>query len=300
MELLILGSSGGAPTKYRNCTSFVLKNEAYGIMFDCAEGTQRQLIRASYKLSKIKYIFISHLHQDHIAGLVPLLSTKSMFNIPGSITIIGPKGLEEYINFNLKISGSRLGFDLEVLEASNGKIFKQDMFNVTTYELNHRVDCFGFRVSFKDKPGNIDLKKAESFGLSQGPILGELQKKGEVETENGIVKLSDIASDPVKGKIFTFISDTYLCDNLFKLAENADMLYIESTFQKEFEDRARDRMHLTSYMCGEVAKESGVKALVLSHFSASYIRYEKFRDDAKELFKGKIYLAYDLESYPIE
>ncbi|NOR45135.1 MAG: MBL fold metallo-hydrolase, partial [Candidatus Delongbacteria bacterium] len=100
MKLLVLGSSGGAPTKKRNCTSFVLKLESYGIMLDCSEGTQRQLLLAGYKVSKIRYIFISHLHFDHVAGLIPMLSTKSMFGIEGKVTIVGPKGIKKFIEIN--------------------------------------------------------------------------------------------------------------------------------------------------------------------------------------------------------
>ncbi|MBN1971406.1 MAG: ribonuclease Z [Candidatus Delongbacteria bacterium] len=300
MEVIVLGSSGGAPSRYRNCTSLILNTDSYGIMFDCAEGTQRQLLKASYKLSRIHYIFISHMHQDHIGGLVPMLSTKSMFNIPGKVVIIGPAKIKEYLEFNFNITQSRLGFEVEFFEAENNSLFTFKDFSVTTYLLNHRMSSYGFRVVFNDKPGNIDLEKAASFGLTPSPLLGQLQKVGSIELDGRIVTMDDIASPPTKGKTFTYIGDTYLCDNIYEASQDADMLYIESTFQKENDDRAADRMHLTSYMCGEIAYKANVKSLVLSHFSASYNRFEKFREDAQELFKGKIYLAFDLDSYPVQ
>ena len=302
MKILTLGSSGGAPTKRRNCSSFILHTETYSIMFDCGEGTQRQLLKAGFKLSKIKYIFISHMHSDHVAGLMPMLATKSMFNIPGDITIIGPKELNDYIKYNLNITNSNLGYSYKFIELNDGleNNFKNDKFSFKTNILNHRIDSFGFRLKFEDRPGNLIKEKLDEYGIKEGPICGDLQRGKTVVTESGEkVSLSDVAGPKKIGKTFTYIPDTYLCENINLLAKDSDLLYIESTFQKEHDDRAKKRFHLTSYHCGKIAKENNVKKMILFHFSASYTNYQQFIDDANENFKGEVILAKDLQEIKI-
>ena len=294
MKLLVLGSSGGAPTKKRNCTSFVLKEESYGIMLDCSEGTQRQLLLAGYKVSKIRYIFISHLHFDHVAGLIPMLSTKSMFGIEGKVTILGPKGLKKFIETNLEFVKSKFLFETEIIETEDGSEIVFDEFKINTYVLKHRLESFGFRITFNDKLGNIVKEKLESFGLKEGPVCGLLQKGEKVKTDSGkTITLKDVATESTKGKIFAYVGDTYLSKGIYKTADDADFLLIESTFQKEHEKRAEARTHLTSYMAGNVAQRSNAKKLMLYHFSASYTDLNKFKIEAAEKFDGEIYLAED-------
>lgn len=296
MKLVALGTSGGAPTKNRNCTSFVLQLESYLILFDCAEGTQRRLLQADLKISKIKYIFITHLHLDHIAGLVPLLSTKSMFNIPGDLTIVGPKGLREYISAVLGACGSELNYNYRFYEAEDEKNIKFKEFSVLTRSLNHRVKSYGFRLKFNDKPGNIDLDKVAIHELTVGPDLGKLQKGLVVTNPKGKeVTIADVASEPKTGKVVAFVGDTYLCKGIYGLIQDADVAILESTFQKEDEKRAEERFHLTSYMCGNLADRSNVQNLVLYHFSAAYPGQNGFINDAKEKFPGDVYAPKDLD-----
>ena len=294
MKLLVLGSSGGAPTKKRNCTSFVIKLESYGIMLDCSEGTQRQLLLAGYKVSKIRYIFISHLHFDHIAGLIPMLSTKSMFGIEGKVTIVGPKGIKKFIETNLEFVSSKFMFETEIIEIEDGSEIPFEDFKINTYLLKHRVDCFGCRITFNDKLGKIVKEKLESYGLKEGPVCGLLRKGEEITLENGDkITLHDVATEPIKGKIFAYVGDTYLSEGIYKPADNADFMIIESTFQKEHVERAETRTHLTSYMAGNVAQRANVKKLMLFHFSAAYPNANNFKTEAAEKFDGEIYLAED-------
>lgn len=300
MNILTFGSAGGAPTKRRNCTSFALKLESYAILLDCGEGTQRQMLVAGFKLSKIKYIFISHLHADHVAGLVPMLATKSMFGIPGDLIIVGPKGLKEYIEFNLSITGSKLNYGYQIIEIEDGNEIQFPEFKFSAYSLNHRIPCFGYRIKFKDKPGNLLKEKMDKFGIKEGPVCGRLQKGEIIELENGNkISLKDVAGQTKIGKTIAYVADTYLCKAIYKIADNADFMLIESTFLKEHTDRAEARFHLTSYMCGNLAARSGVKKLMLYHFSAAYIKMDRFIEEAAEKYSGPIYLANDLEEIEI-
>jgi ribonuclease Z len=291
----VLGSSGGAPTKRRNCSSFMLAAESYGIMFDCAEGTQRQLIHAGYKISKIRYIFISHLHADHFAGLIPLLSTKSMFGIDGKITIIGPKGIRDYFDFTLKLTGSKLFFEYEIIEISDGTELKYDDFELSVHLLNHRIESYGYRLEFNDIPGNLIPEKLESFGLSEGPVCGRLKAGEVIQLEDGRkVTLKDVATEDKRGQIIAFTGDTYVCKGIYKCIENTDLAIIESTFLEHEKTRAEERTHLTAQLAGKFAERSGVKELLLYHFSASYPVIDEFRTECAEKFSGTIHLADDL------
>ncbi len=300
LKLIVLGSSGGAPTKRRNCSSFMLAAESYGIMFDCAEGTQRQLIHAGYKISKIRYIFISHLHADHFAGLIPLLSTKSMFGIDGKITIIGPRGIKDYFDFTLNLTGSKLFFEYEIIEISDGVELKYEDFELSVHLLNHRLESYGYRLKFNDIPGNLIPEKLESFGLSEGPVCGRLKAGETVLLDDGRkVTLKDVATEDKRGQVIAFTGDTYVCKGIYKCIDNADLAIIESTFLENEKSRAEERTHLTAQLAGNVAERSGVKQLLLYHFSASYPVIDEFRTECAEKFRGKIHLADDLNTIEI-
>jgi ribonuclease Z len=263
-------------------------------MLDCSEGTQRQLLLAGYKVSKIRYIFISHLHFDHIAGLIPMLSTKSMFGIEGKVTIVGPKGLKKFIEMNLDFVKSKFLFETEIIEIEDDSELTFEDFKISTHLLKHRLESFGYRITFNDKLGKIVKEKLESLGLSEGPVCGLLRKGEKVELEDGSsITLKDVATEPTKGKIFAYVGDTYLSKGIYKTADNADFMLIESTFQKEHDERAEARTHLTSYMAGNIAQRSKAKKLMLYHFSASYTDLNKFKTEAAEKFSGEIYLAED-------
>jgi ribonuclease Z len=296
LKIITLGSSGGAPTKRRNCSSFVLAEESYGIMFDCAEGTQRQLLFAGYKMSRIKYVLISHLHFDHISGLVPMLSTKSMFKINNPVTIIGPERIKEFIDLNLNVAGTKFSFPYEVIGVSDGAAYEFDDFTVSSHLLNHRIESYGYRLKFRDMPGNIIKEKLSSFGLEEGPVCGRLKSGETVVLEDGRkISLSDVAGEGRKGKIISLMGDTYLCKGLYACMDNADFAVIESTFLEDQTERAVERTHLTAKSAGNVAERSKVKELMLYHFSASYPVIDDFRKECAEKFSGKIHLAEDLK-----
>lgn len=295
-RVIVLGSSGGAPTKRRNCTSFIYAKETYGIMFDCGEGTQRQMIHAGYKLSKLKYIFISHMHFDHIGGLIPMLSTKSMFGIDSKITIFGPGGIKAFIDFNLSVANSGFSFEYDVEEIEDGKVYELEGFRAEVHLLNHRLTSYGFRIKFDDNPGNIIPDKLKEYGLTEGPVCGRLKKGESVTLEDGrTITLDDVGTENKTGMTLAFLGDTYLCKGMYKCMDKADLAIAESTFLEEEAERALKRTHLTAKMTGNVAERSGVKELLLYHFSASYPFVEDFRKECSEKFSGKIYLANDLK-----
>ena len=218
-----------------------------------------------------------------------------MFGIDGKITIIGPKGIKDYFDFTLKLTGSKLFFEYEIIEISDGIELKYDDFELSVHLLNHRLESYGYRLKFNDIPGNLIPEKLESFGLSEGPVCGRLKAGEVIQLDDGRkVTLKDVATENKRGQIIAFTGDTYVCKGIYKCIDNADLAIIESTFLEHEKSRAEERTHLTAQLAGNVAERSGVKELLLYHFSASYPVIDEFRTECAEKFSGTIHLAEDL------
>lgn len=306
MELYFLGTNAGVPTLQRNVTSIALRllEERRSMwLFDCGEGTQHQILRSSLKMTRLEKIFITHLHGDHIFGLPGLLSSRGAQGATSPITVYGPKGIKAYIETSLDISQSRVNYPLEIIEHSGGMLFEDDGFRVEAAVLEHRVESYGYRVIEKDRPGNLDLKRLESYGLKPGPIYGRLKRGESVETPDGkTVHAADVLLAPKKGRIVTILGDTRPCANIVPLAKDADLLVHEATFMHDLEDTAREYYHSTALQAAQAASEAGVKELMLTHFSSRYKDIEHLQpllEEAQQVFENTR-LAEDFGLYSVQ
>ncbi|KKO55525.1 ribonuclease Z [Paenibacillus sp. DMB20] len=305
MELYFLGTNAGVPSLQRNVTSAALRllEERSSIwLFDCGEGTQHQILRTPLKLSKLEYIFITHLHGDHIFGLPGLLSTRGAQGATTPVTVYGPKGIKTFIDTSLELSQSRVNYSLEIKEHSGGLLFEDETFRVEAALLEHRTESYGYRVTEKDRPGSLDLKRLESFGLKPGPIFGKLKRGESVEITGGqLLHPSDVLLSPKKGRVVTVLGDTRPCSNIMPLAKGADLLVHEATFMNDLEDTAFEYYHSTARQAAKAAAEAGVKELLLTHFSSRYKDIEHLQpmlEEARQLFPNTR-LAEDFALYPI-
>lgn len=305
MELYFLGTNAGVPSLQRNVTSAALRllEERSSIwLFDCGEGTQHQILRTPLKLSKLEYIFITHLHGDHIFGLPGLLSTRGAQGATTPITVYGPQGIKTFIDTSLELSQSRVNYPLEIKEHSGGLLFEDETFRVEAALLEHRVESYGYRVTEKDRPGSLDLKRLESFGLKPGPIYGKLKRGESVEIKDGqMLHPSDVLLAPKKGRVITILGDTRPCPNIVPLAKGADLLVHEATFMNDLEDTAYEYYHSTARQAAKAAVEAGAKELLLTHFSSRYKDVEHLQpmlEEARQLFPNTR-LAEDFALYPI-
>ena len=278
MNITFLGTSSGVPTLSRNVSSLALKlsQTAEVWLFDCGEGTQHQLMKSNIKSSQIKKIFISHMHGDHIYGLPGLLATLGLSGNSDGIEIYGPTELRSFVISALKSSYCKLSFPLTFIEvevsASQNKIlFENDKVKVNCACLRHRLPAYGYRVSEKDKPGIFDIKKAKDLKIPPGPIYSELQAGKTVELKDGrSFNGKEFCGPPRKGESFVYCTDTVFSESAVKLSKNADLLVHESTFSKEDEKMAYEKLHSTTIMAAKTALLSNVKKLIITHLSPRY------------------------------
>lgn len=305
MELYFLGTNAGIPSLQRNVTSAALRllGERGSIwLFDCGEGTQHQILRSPLKLSKVEFIFISHLHGDHLFGLPGLLSSRGAQGATSPLTVYGPVGIQKFLETTLELSQSRVNYPLEIREHKGGLLFEDDTFRVEAALLDHRAESYGYRVTEKDRPGSLDLGRLKTYGLKPGPDYGRLKRGENVTLDDGrIIHSSEVLLAPKKGRVVTFLGDTRPCPNIVPLAKDADLLVHEATFMNDLEETAKEYYHSTAGQAAKAAAEAGVKELLLTHFSSRYKDIEHLQpllEEAKQLFPNTK-LAEDFGLYPI-
>jgi ribonuclease Z len=289
MKLTFLGTGCMIPTKTRNVQGIFAKYKNYGVLFDCGEGTQRQMNIAGIKRTDINIILISHWHADHVGGLLPLVKTLGNSEIDTKFKIFGPKNSKTMMQHLEKSTHTDTKINYTLIEVDNPKpkiIYENDNFKIVAANLDHKVPCIGFTFIEKDKY-NINLKKAEKFGLKEGPILGKLLREQQITYKGKRVNIEDVATLK-KGKKFAVILDTSPCQNTIELSKDTDIAIIEATLHSNLEEKAREKHHLTSKDAALIANEANVKQLYLTHFSQRYKDISILREEAKTYFKNTI------------
>jgi len=287
MKLNILGCYAATPRSFTNPTSQVLemKNELF--LIDCGEGTQVQLRRNKIKFSKIKHIFISHLHGDHCYGLVGLISTFRLLNRETELHVYGPKGIKEIITLQLKLSNSWTNYPLyfhELESKESQVIYEDEKLSVETIPLVHRVYTNGFL--FKEKPGDRKLLRDKAVEFKIDVSLFKSLKKGkDVKSESGeLIPNHLVTEDPEPPKSYAYCSDTAFNQQMVPQISGATVLYHESTFLEDKAKLAFPTKHSTAKEAAKIAKEAGVQKLILGHYSTRYPDINLFREEAATIF----------------
>ncbi|SFN35643.1 ribonuclease Z [Xenorhabdus japonica] len=274
MELKFLGTSAGIPTKERNVTSLIL--DLQGIrnalwMFDCGEGTQHQILHSPIKIPKLEKIFITHLHGDHIFGLPGLLCSRSMGGSTDPLTLYGPIDIRQFVETTLQLSSSFLTYPLEIIEVQPGQLFDDGELKVTAYALNHRVECYGYRIEEHDKPGALDAQKLNQDGIPRGPWMQALKQGETVTLEDGrTICGQDYLGTPIRGKSLAIFGDTGPTPEALKLAANVDVMVHEATLEDAFAAKANERGHSTTKQAATLARDAKVKHFIATHISGRY------------------------------
>ncbi len=294
------------PTRARNVSSVALRlpQRAEIWLFDCGEGTQHQILRSDLKVSQITRIFITHMHGDHIYGLMGLLASCGLAGNPSRIDIYGPPKLEEYLKACSRYSQTHFSYPVKVHTVKPGLVFEDEDFMVDCQPLTHRVPAFGYRVAEKDKPGRFDVERAIALGIPAGPIYGQL-KRGEVITlpDGRVINGANLCGETQIGRKFVYCTDTIFCDSAVELAHDADVLVHEATFAHQDAELAYQRLHSTSTMAAQVALSGQVKQLIMTHFSPRYapgnaIGLDDLLAEARAIFPNTI-MAYDFLTHEI-
>jgi ribonuclease Z len=288
MIIVPLGVASATPTVTRHLSSTALWREGSVYLFDCGENTQMRMLQGGLKRSQINCIFLSHFDTDHYSGLIGLLSTLQLQRRNKPLTLVGPSGLQEYVEWNFNFAEVELHFEINYVELEEGfeeeRVVDEEEFYVEARPLNHSRFCIGYRFQEKDRPGKVDAQKAQEQGISEDWHYKDLKDGKDVELDDGtVVKSMDIVGHPRPGDSFAYVTDTRYCPNAVKLAKNTNILIHEATFTDSLSDKAEETGHSTAKIAARVANEAKTKLLVITHFSArynnEYVLLREARDD---------------------
>jgi ribonuclease Z len=278
LSLFFVGTAGSVPSARRGLPAILIRRGGDRLLFDCGEGTQRQLLR-SVGLLDVDSVFITHFHADHWLGLPGMLKSFGLRERTEPLSVYGPRGLKELMDV-MRIVYGRLPYGLSVVELEPAQSVERDGYRITAIPVRHRSDAsFGYALVEESRPGHLDARLAEELGVTPGPDFGRLQRG---ETVAGI-KPEQVMGPAREGRKIVLSGDTAPCEPLAIAAHQADLLVHEATFAQEELDRARQTSHSTARQAAELAQAAEVRMLALTHFSSRYAGGE-LRDEARAVF----------------
>ncbi|HET9102230.1 MAG TPA: ribonuclease Z [Solirubrobacteraceae bacterium] len=281
LSLFFAGTGGSVPTARRGLPAILLRRGGDRVLFDCGEGTQRQLV-ASAGLADVTEIFLTHFHTDHWLGLPGMLKTFDLRGRDRPLAIHGPPGLQALMALIVKMSG-RVSYPLQIVELSPHEQLRRDGYRIAPVAVAHRGAAYGYVIYEDERPGVFDAEGAARLGLVPGPEFGRVQRG---ETIRGITP-EQVLGPPRPGRKIVLSGDTSPCPALAVAAHDADLLVHEATFAAEESDRARETGHSTAGQAATVAREAGVGMLALNHVSTRY-PLRVLRDEARAIFPGAV------------
>lgn len=277
LSLTFLGTGAACPTVDRNVASLALHREGEMLLFDCGEGTQRQMMRYGVGFS-FKDIFFTHFHSDHMLGVIGLFRTMGLMDRSEPVTLYGPKGADRILRGALSVGIERTKFPFEIVELKPGDRLGRGDYEIAVFETEHRADTVGYALVEHDRLGRFDPDKARAMGIPEGPLWGQIHKGKTVALADGrTVSPEELVGPPRPGRTVVISGDTRPHPALVAAARGADLLVHEATFGEDERARAVETGHSTAREAAQVARDAGVTRLVLTHISPRYTR------DAPEL-----------------
>jgi ribonuclease Z len=278
LKLTFLGTGAACPSVERNVSSLALVREGETLLFDCGEGTQRQMMRYGVSFA-FREIFFTHYHSDHLLGVIGLLRTLGLLNIFGEesrkegLTLYGPKGAARILGQTLDVGIERVKFPVEIVELKVGDVVKRGEYDLVTFPTDHRADTIGYALAEHVRLGRFNPEKAAALGIPEGPLWGKIHKGETITLPDGRkVAPSELVGAPRPGRKVVISGDTRPCSGLREAAVDADLLVHEATFSHEDLARAKETGHSTAREAAELASAARVKRLVLTHISPRYSR----------------------------
>jgi ribonuclease Z len=282
LDVVFLGTSGSMPTARRAPSALLVRRGGERILVDCAEGTQRQLLKSAVGLVDLGEVFLTHYHADHYLGLPGMLKTFALRGREIGLTVYGPPGLRELFGALRRIFGT-LTYPLELVELGPGDVLARDGYRIEPFDVAHRVAAIGYRIVEPDRPGRFDVAAADALGVPSGPERGALQRGESVTTPKGLVTPELVLGPPRAGRTLVLAGDSAPAASVVLAARGADLLVHEATFCEDERERAAETLHSTAAQAAAIAKEAGVRLLALTHLSTRYGPREVL-DEARPVF----------------
>lgn len=270
LRVTFLGTAGALPTTDRNPSAILINRKGELILFDCGEGTQRQMMRARTGMMSLTSIFITHFHADHVLGIPGLLQTMSFQGREQPLEIFGPRWTGEFIDLLTQLGFNDVVFEVRAREIQPGEVLERGEYYIEAVKTEHSVPALGYVLREKERAGKFNRDRAIELGIPPGPIFGRLQKGEAIKLGGGEIKPEDVMGAPRPGRIVIYSGDTRPCETILNASKNADLLIHDGTLTSDLQEWALETKHSTALEAGELAKKAGVKQLVLTHISSRY------------------------------
>jgi ribonuclease Z len=277
LTVTLLGTSAAVPSVDRNVSGLAMQREGETLLFDCGEGTQRQMMRYGVSFA-FREIFFTHYHADHFLGVTGLLRTLGLQDRTAPVMLYGPRGAAKILGAAVTLGIERNRFDVDIVEVAAGATLARAEYDIAVFETDHRADTIGYALVEHPRRGRFNPERARALGIPEGPLWGRIHKGEAVELPDGTrVEPAELVGDSRPGRKVVYTGDTRPCATVVTAAAGADLLVHEATFGEDERERAVETGHSTAAQAAEVARQAGVRRLVLTHISPRYTR------DAPEL-----------------
>ena len=299
MEIVFLGTAGAIPTEKRSLPAVFLDYMGDYFLFDCGEGTQRQMRIAGINFMRIDHVFITHLHADHFMGLAGMIQSMDFLERKKPLEIYGPAGMKETLDHMLSLGTFRPDcLEIQVHEIGLGVVLKGERYSISCARTEHTNNSLAYCFQ-EDEKRTFLKQKALSLGIPEGRLFSRLQKGESVEYKGKKIEADQVLSDPVPGRRVIYTGDTRACRSVLELAKDADVLIHDGTYSSQDQEALDKRDHSTAAQAAEIAKNAGAKKLYITHISQRYPDAKILEQEAREIFPES-YVAEDFMRIKVE
>lgn len=264
-----MGTAASRPTVGRNVSGLSVQREGESMLFDCGEGTQRQMMRYGTGFG-VRRIFFTHVHADHFLGVVGLLRTMALQGREEPMALFGPPGSSRVLGEAIHLGVDRIQFPVSIRELEPGEGIREDEYEIMAFKALHGTSAVGYRLNEFPRLGRFDVDRARELGIPEGPLFGRIHRGEAVEVDGRTIRPEEVVGPARPGRILVYTGDTRPARETVEAASGADLLIHEATFSVDDADRAHETFHSTAQGAAEVAAEAGVESLILTHVSARY------------------------------
>lgn len=284
LEVVFLGTSSATPTKGRNLPAVAIRREGEVVLMDCGEGAQKRFVEHGLGINREMVVLITHLHGDHVNGLLGLLQTMSMSQRARKLTLVGPGGLYEWVKASMEMLNIGLSFDLQFVAARPGVVLRKEAYRIRCSRAKHSIEAWSYVFEETPRPGVFDSKKADALGVPKGRKWSTLQHGRSVVVGGRTIRPVEVLGPRRHGRSVGYSGDTRPSAALARFFSGVDLLIFDSTFAARDAAKAVERRHSTSVEAAELAQTAGAKRLALTHFSARYRNVSPLVKQAREIF----------------